>query len=241
MGVGWGTRATGARRREWHRCRLGIVAGVAMSLAAAGCSTSPQPAALTAGPRGPTVAFESIDGPPESIFRKLVQSLSDEASSRQIAVVSRESPAQYRIRGYVAALVESRRATIIAWVWDVYDSNQRRALRITGEERTSGAGRGTWAAADDHLLRRIAKNGIDRLAAFLSAPDAEPGPPSPQERGPAVAANDDFAPGSAGIFRLLTNASAEEIARDGGPVPLPTQRPGGSSVAGALAYSDHDR
>jgi len=211
-----------------------------MGLAAAGCSTSPQPAALTAGPRGPTVAFESIDGPPESIFRRLVQTLSEEALSRQIAVVSRESPAQYRIRGYVAALVENKRATVIAWVWDVYDSNQRRALRIMGEERTGAAGRGTWAAADDHVLRRIAKNGIDRLAAFLSAPDAEPGlPSSPQERGPAVAANDDFAPEFSGIFGL-GGRPADENARDNGPVALATQRPARSSLAAALAYSGHD-
>lgn len=240
MGVGRGTRARRARcerRRAW----LGIVAGSLMGLAAAGCSTSPQPAALTAGPRGPTVAFESIDGPPESIFRRLVQNLSDEASSRQIAVVSRESPAQYRIRGYVAALVESRRATVIAWVWDVYDSNQRRALRITGEERTSAAGRGTWAAADDHVLRQIAKNGIDRLAAFLSAPDAEPSlPGSPQERRPAVAANDDFAPESARIFGLASRP-ADDNARDDGPVPPATQRPGAPSFAAALAYSGHDQ
>src|SRR5262249_52409887 len=170
MGMGQDTRAAGARRGTWRQARIGIVAAVLFGLAAGGCSNSPQPVAVSAGPRGPTVAFESIDGPPESIFRQLVQNISDEAAGRQSAVVSREASAQYRIRGYRGALVETRRSTVIAWVWDVYDANQQRALRITGEEPASGAGRGTWAAADDQVLRRIAKTGIDRLAAFLAAP-----------------------------------------------------------------------
>ena len=39
---------------------------------------------------GSTVAFESIDGPPPEVFRKLVANLNDEAGTRQIAVVSRD-------------------------------------------------------------------------------------------------------------------------------------------------------
>ena len=39
---------------------------------------------------------------------------------------------------------------MIAWVWDVYDSNQQRALRLSGEEPAGKVGRGdAWAAADD--------------------------------------------------------------------------------------------
>jgi hypothetical protein len=163
----------------------------ALALGISGCSTVPEAPAAYASVRGPTIAFESIDGPPESIFRKYVQNVSDEANARQMAIVSREAPAQFRVRGYLAALVEKRRGTVIAWVWDIYDIDQRRALRLTGEEKTSGAGRGTWAAADDQLLRRIARNGMDQLAAFLAAPDAPHSPPAaPAPGGPNVAAND---------------------------------------------------
>jgi hypothetical protein len=181
-----------ARRAVLRRVRFGRPLAAALGLCVAACSTAPEqvPAAF-ASARGPTIAFESIDGPPESIFRKYIQNVSDEANARQMAIVSREAPAQFLVRGYLATLVEKRRGTVIAWVWDVYDIDQQRAVRLTGEEKTSGAGRGTWAAADDSVLRRIAKNGVDQLAAFLSAPGAPNEPYVPASAGPSVATNDD--------------------------------------------------
>ena len=186
-------RAADASRSMLRRVRVGSLLAAALALGVSGCSTAPQVPAAYASVRGPTVAFESIDGPPESIFRKYVQVISDEANARQMAIVSREAPAQFRVRGYLAALVEKRHGTVIAWVWDVYDIDQQRALRLTGEEKASGAGRGTWAAADDQLLRRIAKNGMDQLAAFLGAPSTpQTLPAAPAPGGPNVAANDDL-------------------------------------------------
>ena len=185
-------RAAVAPRVALRPGRLGGLLAAALGLGVAGCSTAPQAPAAYASARGPTIAFESIDGPPESIFRKFVQDLSDEANARQMAIVSRDAPAQFRVRGYLATLVGKRRGTVIAWVWDVYDIDQRRAVRLTGEEKTSGAGRGTWAAADDQLLRRIAKNGMDQLAAFLGSPGTPQSPPAaPAPAGPSVATNDD--------------------------------------------------
>ena len=188
------TRSAPALRPASRRIAVGGLLAAGLGLTVAGCTTAPQVPAAYASARGPTIAFESIDGPPDSIFRRYVQDLSDEANTRQMAIVSREAPAQFRVRGYMAALVGKRRATVIAWVWDVYDLDQRRAVRITGEEKMSGAGRGTWAAADDALLRRIAKNGIDQLAGFLAAPEAPQSPPAaPAPAGPSVASNDDAA------------------------------------------------
>ena len=180
------TGALASRRgRVFVAPARGIVAAIALGLSAAACTTNGQPTVATATPKGPTVAFESIDGPPESIFQKLVQSLSEEADARQLAVVSREGPAQYRVRGYVSAQSKGKRSTI-AWVWDVYDSEQRRTLRITGEEPASAAGHGTWAIADDQVLRRIARTGMERLAAFLASPNCPAGRahprPSPRRR-----------------------------------------------------------
>jgi hypothetical protein len=137
---------------------------------------------------GTTVAFESIDGPPPQVFDRMVGVLDSESKLRSLSIVSRESAASYRVRSYLAAQVSRGHATI-AWVWDVYDRNQQRALRLSGEEPAGKAGRDPWAAADDLVLRRIAQAGLSGLSSMVNgtAP-ADVAPPSaPELRGPAVA------------------------------------------------------
>lgn len=173
----------------------------------AGCSTAHPPVLAAASPGAPTVTFESIDGPPETVFRKLVAQLTEEAGARRIAVVSRELAAQYRIRGYVAAHVRGRRTTI-AWVWDIYNADQQRAMRLAGEVPSTSALR-DWSAADDQIIGRIARDGMERLAVFLAAPPAfpgaVPGEPLPrQEPGPNVALAPAPAAAAADILSFLT-------------------------------------
>lgn len=175
-----------------------LIAGV--SVAVAGCTTSGQPVlgSTTMGGSGQrTVAFESIDGPPEALFRKLVTQLSQEASTRQIAIVSRESPAQYRIRGYVAAHVQGKKTTI-TWVWDVYDTDRERAVRLAGE--VPGApSEHAWAAADDAVVTRMARDGMNRLVTFLGSPGPTEFSPPHDEPSPNVAA----LPGTEGSLAFL--------------------------------------
>jgi hypothetical protein len=138
---------------------------------------------------GPTVAFESIDGPPPQIFDRMVSVLDTESKLRNLSIVSREDPASYRVRGYLSAQVSHGRTTI-AWVWDVYDRDQQRALRLSGEEPAGKTGRDPWAAADDLVLRKIAQAGLSGLSAMVNgtAPaDAPPPDSTPGRRGPAVA------------------------------------------------------
>jgi hypothetical protein len=100
------------------------------------------------------------------------------------------------VRGYLAAEINHGRTTI-AWVWDVYDQNQQRALRLSGEEPAGKSGRDAWGAADDLVLRKIAQAGLSGLAGMIngtSAPDApQPAPPAAPARrgGPAVASADN--------------------------------------------------
>ena len=133
-----------------------------------------------------------------------------------MAIVSREAPAQFRVRGYLATLVEKRRGTVVAWVWDVYDIDQRRAVRLTGEEKTSGAGRGTWAAADERCFA-----GSPR-AAWTSSPRSWVlRPPRRAEcrtcrraGGPNFAATDDAASHPNGAtLAFSTNSRQPEFAR----------------------------
>ena len=135
-----------------------------------------------------TVAFESIDGPPPHVFDRMVDVLDSESRLRNLSIVSRDGLASYRVRSYLAAQV-SRGRTVIAWVWDVYDRDQQRALRLSGEEPAGKAGRDPWAAADDLVLRKIAQAGLSGLSALINgtAPDSSP---APGLRGPAVAGSE---------------------------------------------------
>jgi hypothetical protein len=151
-----------------------LAAGAA---ALAACTPDGQGGLSAAAPRGATVAFESIDGPPAGQFRTLVANLNDEAQSRRLAVISRDSLSAYRVRGYLSAKVAKGQTTIV-WVWDVFDAGERRALRISGEETTKGRHRDAWTAADDAMLRRIAQASVEQLAAFLTSSAVAPAAPS---------------------------------------------------------------
>jgi hypothetical protein len=196
-----------AFRAPWSVLARGcsVLVVVVLAATAGGCASNLQSIGrLTAGvtpvSSGATVAFESIDGPPPAVFRKLVDSLNNEAEARQIAVVSRSGPATYRVRGYVSALVADGKPSF-AWVWDVYDADKRRALRISGEEPAAGRSRDAWAAADDQVLRGMARSGMERIAAFLGAPERAPAERPVTNLLTLAAARDDT-PEAAGIFRL---------------------------------------
>lgn len=207
--------------------RPGVVMGAAAcALMLAGCKVDGQPKVSVAQPRGASVAFESIDGPPPEQFHKLVQNLNREAQTRRLAVVSRENSSAYRVRGYLAAEMDKGKTTI-SWVWDVFDGEQRRALRVSGAETVKGKLKG-WPVADDEMLQRIAHSSMGELAAFLTSPQVAPGAPAGQAM--AAAAPDASSPEAAGIFRIfrpradpLPVKQADAASNDA--VPLPRRRP----------------
>lgn len=163
---------------------------LALASALGGCASGNQASlafASTGG--GSTIAFESVDGPPPQVFERLVRVIDTESQTRSLAVVSREAPAAYRIRTYLSAQIR-RGKTVIAWVWDVYDRNQERTIRLSGEEMAGKAGRDAWAAADDALLRRIAQTGLNGLAGALNG-TSPAAPSAPEPRSPTVAAAED--------------------------------------------------
>lgn len=170
---------------------------LALTCAVSGCVSDGQGPTASA-PGGATVAFESIDGPPPQVFDRMVDLLDSEAKLRNVAVVSREAPAAYRVRSYLAAQTVRGR-TSIDWVWDVYDRNQQRTLRLSGTEPVGQAGRDAWATADDLTLRRIAQAGLTGLSAVAggAAPAEAPAAPSSlPANGPAVASTGNPAPAS---------------------------------------------
>jgi hypothetical protein len=123
----------------------------------------------------------------------MVNVLDSESKLRNLSIVSREGGASYRVRSYLSAQVV-RSKTVIAWVWDVYDNNQQRTLRLSGEEAAGKAGRDAWAAANDLVLRKIAQAGLAGLTGMINGtPDAAPAP-APARGGPAVASADGIVP-----------------------------------------------
>jgi hypothetical protein len=221
--------SSGGRAMRSAPCRLsrpGLILAAVCATALTACNPQDNPNALAGQPRGASVAFESIDGPPPGQFRQLVQDLNSEAQARRLAVMSRESPSAYRVRGYVAARVLGKHETMISWVWDVFDRDDHRALRIEGEETANGPHHG-WSAADDAMLNRIARNSMDQLAAFLTSPDVAPGTPDTEPQQVALGMPNS-SPEAAGIYRISElnadpepGSTAEPIAT----VPLPPRRP----------------
>jgi len=205
------------------RSGVPVALAFAAALALAACQTEQQASLAAAQPRGSTVAFDSIDGLPQDRFHTLVQDLNGEAQLRQLAVLSREQPAAYRVRGYFSAVVERGRTTI-SWVWDVFDNQERRAMRISGSEdaKTGKA----WDAADDAMLQRIARSSMEQLAAFLTAPATAPQTPVASAE-PRLALTADGTPEAAGIFRMA-RAKADPAA-EGSP-------PAGARAAAASGH-----
>ena len=239
-------RAAGPRLAARRYCGAGALL---LGLAVAGCSNIAQPAVSLDAARGTAIAFESIEGPPPAIVQKFVRDLGEEARARELAMVPRGAQAAYRIRGYLAAHGEPG-APAIAWAWDVYDPAQRRAFRLTGEER--GSGRQSWAAADDDVLRRIARTGMDQLVAFIAtarapaAPAPEPAP-APGRGSSVLAVLDDFTPEASGIFHMFRREPAESTAETSSAVaqseriPLPRNRPPRAATSRALAFANPAR
>src|SRR5438093_11666521 len=169
-GTGRAAHAAGLRAVRFGTVMARFGAVTVSALALAGCAGDAAPILMEAQLRGPSIAFESIDGPPLPIFQRLVADLAAEAEQRQVLVVSRAGQPAYRVRGYLAALL-SHGKTHIGWVWDVYDAQKQRAFRIAGEEVFPGKSADPWAPLDDAMLSRIARTSMDRLVTFLGAPD----------------------------------------------------------------------
>jgi hypothetical protein len=233
-----------ARERSVGTLWLRVALIAFCGLGAAACTTT----GSRPGPNA-TVAFESIDGPPPATFRKLVQKLNEEAEAKKVPIVSRENAAPYRIRGYVALAVQKKqKRTVVTWVWDVYDTDLKRSFRLSGEEIAGPAGRDAWDAANDEVLSRVARAGMDRLAAYFQSPVSVPSEPSADpaskgggDRDMTLAGRDDFRPESQGIFRLFRNAAPEQTgstqaeAGEGAAdeaVPLPRRRPAAAGRGG---------
>jgi hypothetical protein len=138
---------------------LGMVAALAGGLAA--CQTAGDPLAGTQA----NIALEGFVGVPEPVGRELSAELARAAEARRLRLVpASDSSARWVLRGYLAPGDGA-----LAYVWDVYDREGRRAHRLAGDMRLAGTEL-TGPAA-----RGFAEDSAAAIGRFVASPPrAEP-------------------------------------------------------------------
>jgi hypothetical protein len=128
-------------------------------------------ASLGGSPEGVPIALESIDGAPAPVRTALIGELATAASSRKVELVGSNAQARYRVRGYLSTET-AEGETRVSYVWDVFDSEKRRAKRLAGSSPVQVSSR-TLSALDKETLAKLAGASMDEIAEFLSAAKAE--------------------------------------------------------------------
>ena len=116
-------------------------------------------------PHGASLAFASIEGPPDAVGARFMQRFAQTAQARDVALVPAEA-AQYRLRAYLTAS-PAQGATRLAYVLDVFDRQGRRVQRLTDEAGVRPDA-DPWEAVDERSLALFADRGAEEVAAFLS-------------------------------------------------------------------------
>jgi hypothetical protein len=140
------------------------LAAIGLVTALGACQNS-----FSASPEGIPVALESIDGAPAPIRTALADELATAATNRKVDLVGASAEARYRVRGYLSTSMEDGE-TKVAYVWDVFDSQKRRARRLEG---SSPAPASSMSNLDKAALAKLAQASMDEIAEFLSAAKSE--------------------------------------------------------------------
>ncbi|WP_243371139.1 hypothetical protein [Microvirga solisilvae] len=143
--------------------RWGRIAAIVMTAALSACQGS----LMSGSPEGVPVALESIDGAPAPVQTALLGELATAASDRKVDLVGSSAQARYRIRGYLSATTEDGE-TKISYVWDVFDSQKRRAKRLAGSNPAKAPAT-SISTLDKDTLAELAQASIAEIAEFIVA------------------------------------------------------------------------
>jgi predicted small secreted protein len=172
------------------RKRLLLAAAVVFCASLGACqSTGGGLAGFGRSPAGVPVAVESIDGPPAPLQTALADELATAATQQQVDLVT--DGARYRVRGYVTAGTTPEGEPALAYVWDVFDGEKRRARRLSGSSPLKAASADPapdpWSGLDRETLARLASDSMAEIASFLvdSKMEVAAGPSAP-DAGPAL-------------------------------------------------------
>jgi hypothetical protein len=99
--------------------------------------------------------------------------LASAAASRKIDLAGADGEARYRLRGYLTTETSADGETSLAFVWDVFDAEKRRAKRLTGSSPIKAAAADRWSGLDKATLAKLAAESADEIAGFLSQSRSE--------------------------------------------------------------------
>jgi hypothetical protein len=126
-----------------------------------------QGGSFSGSPEGVPIALESIDGAPAPVRTALIDELSTAASDRKVELVGASAQARYRVRGYLSTETTEGK-TKVSYVWDVFDSQKRRAKRLAGTSPVSVSS-ASLTDLDKETLAKLASASMDEIAEFLSS------------------------------------------------------------------------
>ena len=119
-------------------------------------------------PSDKAVAFLPVSNAPQSAVTNLAKAIRASAQSNGVPVVaSVQQGAQYQVKGYFSAL-EDGSGTLLVYVWDVLDRNNKRVYRINGQEQSSSKSADPWGAVSPQMLDRVADNTMAQLKSWLA-------------------------------------------------------------------------
>lgn len=147
----------------------GNVSGGTATLDGAATNPAGQAGQQTAAlPAGNSVTFLPVSNAPQTAVTNLARSIRSEAQKQGVPVVaSVQQGAAYQVKGYFSAL-EDGSGTLLVYVWDILDRNNKRVYRINGQEQAGGRSSDPWAAVTPQMLDRVAQSTMAQLKSWLS-------------------------------------------------------------------------
>jgi hypothetical protein len=143
-----------------------LATAVVLAAALAACTDTTTASRSATQAPGVPIAVDSIAGAPETVRGSFTSALSSEATSRKVEIVDPATNPRYRIRGYLAAEPTADGQTALAFVWDVFDSQKRRAQRVQGAT-VARSSTGDWSGIDQTTVTKAASESMDQIAQFL--------------------------------------------------------------------------
>jgi hypothetical protein len=145
-----------------------VAAGLAVVLAACNDTTTVARAPTIAP--GVPIAVDSISGGSDAVRGAFSSAMSNEASARRVEIVDPATNPRYRVRGYLAAQPTDDGQTALAFVWDVFDAQKKRAQRVEGATVARNSS-GDWTGVDQTTVTKAASESMDQIAQFLVGQD----------------------------------------------------------------------